>query len=63
MMETPERAFSTPEILGRVNAVWLRGRRFRERFAPVPPDREATIGACERAAERAPATLRASDLG
>ncbi|MEA2626555.1 MAG: hypothetical protein QOD06_2600, partial [Candidatus Binatota bacterium] len=35
MMETPERAFSTPEILGRVNAVWLRGRRFRERFAPV----------------------------
>lgn len=50
MMDTPERAFFQPQIVERVLAVWLRGQRFRDHYAPTIPDPEATIAALEAAA-------------
>lgn len=52
MIDTPEEAFASPEIIGRVTAVWLRGRRFRERHLPRGPSAELAIAACESAAAR-----------
>jgi 2-polyprenyl-6-methoxyphenol hydroxylase-like FAD-dependent oxidoreductase len=53
MMETPERAFFQPEVVARVLAVWLRGPRLRERYAPNFPERVETIAALEAAARSA----------
>jgi len=53
MMETPEHAFFRPEVVERVLAVWMRGPRFRRRFAPTVPDAERTIAALEAAARGA----------
>jgi 2-polyprenyl-6-methoxyphenol hydroxylase-like FAD-dependent oxidoreductase len=49
MIETPEEAFSSPEIIGRVAAVWLRGRSFRKRHMPSGPSPDAVLAACEAA--------------
>jgi hypothetical protein len=50
MMDTPEDAFASPELIGRIASIWMRGRRVRERHLPKGPPAEATIAACERAA-------------
>jgi 2-polyprenyl-6-methoxyphenol hydroxylase-like FAD-dependent oxidoreductase len=52
MMDTPEDAFASPELIGRIASIWMRGRRVRERHLPKGPPAEATIAACERAANR-----------
>jgi 2-polyprenyl-6-methoxyphenol hydroxylase-like FAD-dependent oxidoreductase len=51
MLEAPERAFGSAPVVLRSLRVLLRGKRRNRRYAiPDPPDREATIAACERAA-------------
>jgi 2-polyprenyl-6-methoxyphenol hydroxylase-like FAD-dependent oxidoreductase len=51
MIESPERAFGSPQVLLRSLRVLLRGRRSNRRYAiPDPPDRETTIARCEAAA-------------
>lgn len=50
MLESPEKAFGSPEVILRTLWVLARGKRFRRRYAlPDPPDRETTIATCERA--------------
>lgn len=50
MLETPEQAFGSPAVVWRSLRVLLRGRRRNARYQlPPPPDREATIAACETA--------------
>jgi flavin-dependent dehydrogenase len=51
MLESPEQAFGSPQILWRSLRVLLRGKRRNQRYAiPGPPDRETTIARCEAAA-------------
>ena len=51
MIESPERAFGSPQVVLRSLRVLLRGRRYNRRYAiPDPPDRETTIMRCEAAA-------------
>jgi hypothetical protein len=59
MMETPEQAFFRPDVIGRSLAAWMRGARFRARVLPQPPDYDATVAACERAAGTPLATTAA----
>ena len=48
MLETPEQAFGRPAVVLRSLRALLRGRRRNARYQlPPPPDREATIAACE----------------
>lgn len=50
MLETPEQAFSRPEVLARCLWVLYHGDEYRQRVGvPSPPDREATIARCEAA--------------
>ena len=51
MLETPEVAFGSFDVLWRSLKVMLRGKRRNQRYAlPDPPDRETTIARCEAAA-------------
>ena len=51
MLESPERAFGSPQVVWRSLRVLLRGKRHNQRYAiPGPPDRETTIARCEAAA-------------
>jgi hypothetical protein len=51
MLESPEQAFGSREVLWRSLRVLLRGKRHNRRYAlPAPPDRETTIARCEAAA-------------
>lgn len=50
MLEAPEKAFGSPQVIARTLWILARGKRFRSRYAlPEPPDRETTIATCERA--------------
>ena len=50
MLESPERAFGSPQVLWRSLRVLMRGKRRNLRYAiPGPPDRETTIARCESA--------------
>ncbi len=50
MLETPEKAFGSREVILRTLWILARGKRFRQRYTlPDPPERETTIAACERA--------------
>jgi len=51
MLESPESAFGSPQVIWRSLRVLLRGKRANRRYAiPDPPDRETTIARCEAAA-------------
>lgn len=51
MLETPEQAFGSPAVVLRSLRMLLRGRRRNAPYQlPPPPDRDATIAACEAAA-------------
>ena len=51
MLETPEQAFGHLNVFLRSLWVLLRGKRYRNRYAPpAPPDRDATIARVEAAA-------------
>lgn len=51
MLESPGRAFGSPQVVWRSLRVLLRGKRHNRRYAiPDPPDRETTIARCEAAA-------------
>jgi 2-polyprenyl-6-methoxyphenol hydroxylase-like FAD-dependent oxidoreductase len=51
MLESPEQAFGSPQVVWRSLRVLLRGKRRNQRYAiPGPPDRETTIARCEAAA-------------
>jgi 2-polyprenyl-6-methoxyphenol hydroxylase-like FAD-dependent oxidoreductase len=51
MIETPEEAFSRPDVLARCLWVLYRNENYKRQYAvPDPPDREATIARCEAAA-------------
>ena len=51
MLESPEQAFGSPQVVLRSLRVLLRGKRHNRRYAiPDPPDRETTIARCEAAA-------------
>jgi 2-polyprenyl-6-methoxyphenol hydroxylase-like FAD-dependent oxidoreductase len=53
MLESPERALGSPQVVWRSLRVLLRGKRRNRRYAiPDPPDREATIARCEAAVSR-----------
>jgi 2-polyprenyl-6-methoxyphenol hydroxylase-like FAD-dependent oxidoreductase len=50
MFETPEQAFGRRDVVLRSLWVWLRGKRFRSRYAlPPPPPQEETIARIEAA--------------
>ena len=50
MLESPERAFGSRQVLWRSLRVLMRGKRRNQRYAiPGPPDRESTIARCEAA--------------
>jgi 2-polyprenyl-6-methoxyphenol hydroxylase-like FAD-dependent oxidoreductase len=50
MLESPERAFGSRQVVWRSLRVLLRGKRRNRRYAvPAPPEREATIARCEAA--------------
>lgn len=51
MLESPDRAFGSSQVVLRSLRVLLRGKRRNRRYAiPDPPDRDATIARCEAAA-------------
>jgi 2-polyprenyl-6-methoxyphenol hydroxylase-like FAD-dependent oxidoreductase len=50
MLESPERAFGSRQVVWRSLRVLMRGKRRNRRYAiPDPPDRETTIARCEAA--------------